>query len=227
MSTDAAHLALEFLEDSAIVAEIRRFPGIVTVRSTPEKARPMDVSAQTPASLTSAGAPVLYRSQGCPSTTDARIQVEHLLAVQMTVLSPWKGRILIAQDERLDALIEMPKQRSHPGIKCRTNIENATAVTPHPGRATGLSLSRGIGTRADTADCENWNTPPPYRSQAARLIPDAEDRPEQLSILNRAQELHVVKGIPTSLPIHESSLAVRMPIRSGVRHEPPGMGAST
>jgi acetyl-CoA carboxylase biotin carboxylase subunit len=134
---------------------------------------------------------------------NTRIQVEHPVTELITGVDLVKAQIRIAAGEKLSAILpaEIPL-RGH-AIECRINAEHPEKFTPSAGQITAFNLPGGNGVRVDTAQYAEGIVPPYYDSLIAKLIVHGSNRAEAMSRMSRALEQFVVRGIHTTIPLHQ------------------------
>jgi acetyl-CoA carboxylase biotin carboxylase subunit len=134
---------------------------------------------------------------------NTRIQVEHPVTELITGVDLVKAQLRIAAGEKLSSILpaEIPL-RGH-AIECRINAEHPEKFTPSAGQITAFNLPGGNGVRVDTAQYAEGVVPPYYDSLIAKLIVHGSNRAEAMSRMSRALEQFVVRGIHTTIPLHQ------------------------
>lgn len=127
-----------------------------------------------------------------------RIQVEHPITEEVTLIDLIKQQIRVAAGERLSFSQEDVVYRGH-SIECRVNAEDPERLTPCPGQITAFNIPKGPGVRVDTAAHEAYFVTPYYDSMLAKVIVHAMDRNEAIARMRRCLELFVIQGITTNL----------------------------
>ena len=131
---------------------------------------------------------------------NTRIQVEHPVTEQVTLLDLIKQQIRVAAGKRLPFGQQDIKFRGH-SIECRVNAEHPETLAPSPGQITAFNVPKGPGVRVDTAAHEAAFISPYYDSMIAKVIVHAFNREEALVRMRRALSMFVIQGIDTSLPL--------------------------
>jgi acetyl-CoA carboxylase biotin carboxylase subunit len=138
---------------------------------------------------------------------NTRIQVEHPITEAITGVDIVKAQLLIASGERLDAILPPKLEIRGHAIECRINAEHPETFIPSAGRITAFNLPGGNGVRVDTAQYAEGVVPPYYDSLIAKLIVHGRDRAEAIAKMERALSQFVVRGIETSISLHQSIFA--------------------
>jgi acetyl-CoA carboxylase biotin carboxylase subunit len=138
---------------------------------------------------------------------NTRIQVEHPITEAITGVDIVKAQLLIASGERLDAILPAKLEIRGHSIECRINAEHPETFIPSAGRITAFNLPGGNGIRVDTAQYAEGVVPPYYDSLIAKLIVHGRDRAEAIAKMERALSQFVVRGIETSIPLHQAIFA--------------------
>ena len=131
---------------------------------------------------------------------NTRIQVEHPVTEQVTLVDLIKQQIRVAAGKKLPFRQEDIKFRGH-SIECRVNAEHSETLAPSPGQITAFNVPKGPGVRVDTAAHEVAFVSPYYDSMIAKVIVHAFNRAEALVRMRRALSMFVIQGIDTSLPL--------------------------
>ena len=138
---------------------------------------------------------------------NTRIQVEHPVTEAITGVDLVKAQLRIASGEKLaDILPSKLEIRGH-AIECRINAEHPSKFTPSAGQITAFNVPGGNGVRVDTAQYSEGVVPPYYDSLIAKLIVHGVDRAEAIARMRRALSQFVVRGIETSISLHEEIFA--------------------
>jgi len=131
---------------------------------------------------------------------NTRIQVEHPITEEVTLVDLIKQQIRVAAGKKLPFTQEEVKFRGH-SIECRVNAEHPQTLAPCPGQITAFNVPKGLGVRVDTAAHEAALISPYYDSMIAKVIVHAFNREEALVRMRRALGMFVIQGIETSLPL--------------------------
>jgi acetyl-CoA carboxylase biotin carboxylase subunit len=138
---------------------------------------------------------------------NTRIQVEHPITEAITGVDIVKAQLLIASGERLDAILPPKLEIRGHSIECRINAEHPETFVPSAGKITAFNLPGGNGIRVDTAQYAEGVVSPYYDSLIAKLIVHGRDRDEAIAKMERALSQFVVRGIETSIPLHQAIFA--------------------
>lgn len=131
---------------------------------------------------------------------NTRIQVEHPVTEQITLVDLIKQQICVAVGKRLPVGQEDIIFRGH-SIECRVNAEHPETLNPSPGQITAFNVPKGPGVRVDTAAHEAAFISPYYDSMIAKVIVHAFNREEALVRMRRALSMFVIQGIDTNLQL--------------------------
>jgi len=137
---------------------------------------------------------------------NTRVQVEHPVTEMVTGVDIVKEQIRIAAGERLQYHQEDIHWRGH-SLECRINAEDPVTFAPSPGRLTAFHPPGGPGVRVDTAAYTEYEIPPHYDSLVAKLIVHTPSREESLRRMKRALDMFVIRGVKTSIPLHQEILS--------------------
>ena len=137
---------------------------------------------------------------------NTRIQVEHPVTEMITGIDLVKAQIRIAAGERLLSILPLEIPLRGHAIECRINAEHPEKFTPSAGKITAFNLPGGNGVRVDTAQYAEGVVPPYYDSLIAKLIVHGSTRQEAMARMSRALEQFVVRGIHTTIPLHQKIL---------------------
>ena len=138
---------------------------------------------------------------------NTRIQVEHPITEAITGVDIVKAQLLIASGERLDAILPPKLEIRGHSIECRINAEHPETFVPSAGKITAFNLPGGNGIRVDTAQYAEGVVSHYYDSLIAKLIVHGRDRDEAIAKMERALSQFVVRGIETSIPLHQAIFA--------------------
>jgi acetyl-CoA carboxylase biotin carboxylase subunit len=142
--------------------------------------------------------------QLCFIEMNTRIQVEHPVTEAITGVDLVKAQLRIAAGERLDAILPAKLEMRGHAIECRINAEHPQRFTPSAGQITAFNVPGGNGIRVDTAQYAEGVVPPYYDSLIAKLIAYGADRAEAMARMERALSQFIVRGIETSIPLHQA-----------------------
>jgi len=138
---------------------------------------------------------------------NTRIQVEHPITEVTTGIDIVVEQIKIANGSSL----QLPEQneikiKGH-AIEVRINAEDPSAgFTPRPGTIHALHLPGGAGIRIDSHIYQGYKIPPNYDSLLLKLIAYGEDREQSRIRMLRALDEFVIRGVPTTIPLHKEIL---------------------
>jgi acetyl-CoA carboxylase biotin carboxylase subunit len=138
---------------------------------------------------------------------NTRVQVEHPVTEQITGVDIVKAQLRIAAGEPLSAILPPKLEIRGHSIECRINAEHAERFTPSAGKITAFNVPGGNGVRVETAQYSEGVVPPYYDSLIAKLITHGVDRAEAIAKMERALSQFIVRGIDTSIPLHQSIFA--------------------
>lgn len=135
---------------------------------------------------------------------NTRVQVEHGVTELITGIDIVKEQIRVAAGEKL--LIR--KQDKVPlkghAIECRINAEDpAKDFVPCPGKIEKYNVPGGPGIRVDSHAHAGYTVLPHYDSMIAKLMVHGKNRPEAISIMQRALDEYIIEPIKTTIPIHK------------------------
>jgi acetyl-CoA carboxylase biotin carboxylase subunit len=134
---------------------------------------------------------------------NTRVQVEHPITEAITGVDIVKAQLRIAAGERLDAILPPRLEIRGHAIECRINAEHPQRFTPSAGQITAFNVPGGNGVRVDTAQYAEGVVPPYYDSLIAKLVTHGVDRGEAMAKMERALGQFIVRGIDTSIPLHQ------------------------
>ncbi len=134
---------------------------------------------------------------------NTRIQVEHPVTEAITGVDLVKAQIRIAAGDKLEAILPGKVEMRGHAIECRINAEHPRKFTPSAGQITAFNVPGGNGVRVDTAQYAEGVIPPYYDSLIAKLIVHGADREEAMVRMERALSQFIVRGIETSIPLHQ------------------------
>ncbi|HUH50465.1 MAG TPA: acetyl-CoA carboxylase biotin carboxylase subunit [Mycoplana sp.] len=138
---------------------------------------------------------------------NTRIQVEHPVTEMITGIDLVQEMIRIAGGAKLSIRQEDVKVHGH-AIECRINAEDATrGFLPGPGTVEALDVPEGEGVRFDTMLYAGYTVPPFYDSLLGKLIVWGESREACLARLADALDHLTIRGLPTTIPLHQALAA--------------------
>lgn len=135
---------------------------------------------------------------------NTRIQVEHPVTEQSSMVDLIKEQLLVASGEKLTLKQRDPLMHS---IECRINAEDPYHdFRPSPGKIESLNFPGGPGIRVDSHIYQGYTIPPYYDSMVAKLIAFAPTRMETITKMRRALDEFVIEGIHTTIPFHRKMM---------------------
>ncbi|HLP27102.1 MAG TPA: acetyl-CoA carboxylase biotin carboxylase subunit, partial [Candidatus Didemnitutus sp.] len=135
---------------------------------------------------------------------NTRIQVEHPVTEQSSMVDLIKEQLLVASGEKLTLKQRDPIMHS---IECRINAEDPYHdFRPSPGKIESLNFPGGPGIRVDSHIYQGYTIPPYYDSMVAKLIAFAPTRMETITKMRRALDEFVIEGIHTTIPFHRKMM---------------------
>lgn len=136
---------------------------------------------------------------------NTRLQVEHPVTEMITGIDLVREQIRIAEGEPLSVRQDEIEFRGH-AIECRINAEDPRTFAPSPGTVEYYHAPGGMHVRVDSGLYAGYRIPPYYDSMIAKLIVYGRTRQGCLMRLRRALEEFVVKGVKTTVPLHQALL---------------------
>jgi acetyl-CoA carboxylase biotin carboxylase subunit len=139
---------------------------------------------------------------------NTRIQVEHPITEMTTGVDLLTEQIRIANGGSLQiSNQEKIKIKGH-SLEVRINAEDpSSGFTPRPGTIHALHLPGGIGVRIDSHIYQGYKIPPNYDSLLLKLITFGEEREQSRKRMLRALDEFVIRGVPTTIPLHKEILS--------------------
>ncbi|NKB87966.1 MAG: acetyl-CoA carboxylase biotin carboxylase subunit [Acidobacteria bacterium] len=131
---------------------------------------------------------------------NTRIQVEHPITEEVTLVDLVKEQILVAGGAPMRFTQDEIGFRGH-AIECRINAEDPETLAPAPGQITAFNIPKGPGVRVDTAAHEQTFVSPFYDSMIAKVVVHGRDREEAIARMRRSLDLMVIEGIRTNIPL--------------------------
>jgi acetyl-CoA carboxylase biotin carboxylase subunit len=134
---------------------------------------------------------------------NTRVQVEHPVTEECTGIDIVKEQLRIAAGEEL-GYDQKDIKFERCAIECRINAEDpAHDFRPCPGKIEFMHVPGGHGVRVDKHAYSGYQIPPYYDSMIAKLICYGKDRREALDRMSRALDEFIVRGIKTTIPLHQ------------------------
>jgi acetyl-CoA carboxylase biotin carboxylase subunit len=138
---------------------------------------------------------------------NTRLQVEHPITEETTGVDIVKEQIRIAANEPLSFGQSDVRLRGH-AIEFRINAEDPEHdFKPDPGKLSQVEFPEGNGIRVDTHVESGYRIPPFYDSMIAKLIVHGTNRARAITASKKALEAFRVKGVKTTIPVHQRILA--------------------
>jgi acetyl-CoA carboxylase biotin carboxylase subunit len=138
---------------------------------------------------------------------NTRIQVEHPVTEMTTGIDILTEQIKVANGYSFKALTQDKIKIHGHAIEVRINAEDPSAgFTPRPGTINALHLPGGAGIRIDSHIYQGYKIPPNYDSLLLKLIAYGEDREQSRKRMLRALDEIVIRGVPTTMPLHKEIL---------------------
>src|SRR5438874_3071735 len=127
-----------------------------------------------------------------------RLQVEHPVTEQVTVLDLVKLQIAIAAGHRLPFAWESITPRGH-AMEVRLYAEDPeNNLFPSPGKILSRHTPTGPGIRMDEGVYEGWTVPTDYDPLLSKLVAWGNSREETIARLRRALDEYSITGIRTN-----------------------------
>src|SRR3989449_4588106 len=141
--------------------------------------------------------------------TNKRIQVEHLISEIVTGVDIVEKQLMMASEHRLD-VSQDEIEFSGAALNCRINAEDpAQGFIPSPGRVDKFVPPGGPVIRVDSALYDGAFVPEYYDSLVAKVSAQGLNRMETIERMKVALGETVVKGISTTISVHQSILEDR------------------
>jgi len=141
--------------------------------------------------------------------TNKRIQVEHLISEMVTGIDIVEKQLMMASEHRLD-VSQDEIEFSGAALNCRINAEDpAQGFIPSPGRVDKFVPPGGPGIRVDSALYDGAFVPEYYDSLVAKVAAQGLNRTETIERMKVALGETVVKGISTTISVHQAILEDR------------------
>ncbi len=134
---------------------------------------------------------------------NTRIQVEHPVTEEVTGIDIVKEQLRIAAGEEL-GYDQKDIQFDRAAIECRINAEDPfNNFQPCPGKIEFMHVPGGHGVRVDKHAYTGYIIPSHYDSMLAKLVCFGKDRREALDRMARALDEFMIRGIKTTIPLHQ------------------------
>jgi len=134
---------------------------------------------------------------------NTRIQVEHPVTEEVTGIDIVKEQIRIAAGEEL-GYDQKDIRFERAAIECRINAEDPfNGFQPCPGKIEFMHVPGGHGVRVDKHAYTGYVIPTHYDSMLGKLICSGRDRREALDRMARALDEFMVRGVKTTIPLHQ------------------------
>ncbi|MBM3859616.1 MAG: acetyl-CoA carboxylase biotin carboxylase subunit [Verrucomicrobia bacterium] len=134
---------------------------------------------------------------------NTRVQVEHPVTEEVTGIDLVKEQLRIAAGEPL-GYDQKDITFDRAAIECRINAEDPfNNFQPCPGKIEFMHVPGGLGVRVDKHAYSGYVIPPDYDSMIGKLICYGKDRREALDRMARALDEFVIRGIKTTVPLHQ------------------------
>jgi acetyl-CoA carboxylase biotin carboxylase subunit len=138
---------------------------------------------------------------------NTRIQVEHPITEMTTGVDLLAEQIRIANGGSLQISNQKKIQIKGHSMEVRINAEDpSSGFTPRPGTIHALHLPGGTGVRIDSHIYQGYKIPPHYDSLLLKLITYGEEREQSRKRMLRALDEFVIRGVPTTIPLHKEIL---------------------
>lgn len=138
---------------------------------------------------------------------NTRIQVEHPVTEMTTGVDILAEQIKIANGSSLQKLNQDKIKLKGHSMEARINAEDpSSGFTPRPGTIHALHLPGGAGIRIDSHIYQGYKIPSNYDSLLLKLISYGEDREQSRKRMLRALDEFVIRGVPTTIPLHKEIL---------------------
>ena len=145
---------------------------------------------------------------------NTRVQVEHPVTELVTGIDIVAEQLRIAMGQPLSVRQADISVKGH-AIECRINAEHPWKFTPSPGVVNEWIAPGGPGVRVETHLYPGYRIPSNYDSLAAKLLAYGATRDEAISRMRAALAEAVVKGIDTTIPLHQELMRDSGFVRGG------------
>jgi acetyl-CoA carboxylase biotin carboxylase subunit len=138
---------------------------------------------------------------------NTRIQVEHTVTEMTTGIDIMAEQIKVANGYSLKAFTQDNIKICGHALEVRVNAEDPSAgFTPRPGTVNALHFPGGMGIRIDSHIYQGYKIPPNYDSLLMKIIAYGNDREQSRARMLRALDEIVIRGVPTTIPLHKEIL---------------------
>ena len=145
---------------------------------------------------------------------NTRVQVEHPVTELVTGIDIVAEQLRIAMGQPLSVRQADISVKGH-AIECRINAEHPWKFTPSPGVVNEWIAPGGPGVRVETHLYPGYRIPSNYDSLVAKLLAYGATRDEAISRMRAALAEAVVKGIDTTIPLHQELMRDSGFVRGG------------
>ncbi len=147
---------------------------------------------------------------------NTRIQVEHGVTETVTNVDLVKEQIKLAEGAKLAYKQEDIKIEGH-AIECRINAEDpSNNLAPSPGIIVNYLTPGGPGIRISSSCHSGCKILPQFDSLIALLICYGSSRQEAITRMKRALGEFIIKGVKTTIPLHQLVLSKRQFLKGNV-----------
>jgi acetyl-CoA carboxylase biotin carboxylase subunit len=138
---------------------------------------------------------------------NTRIQVEHPVTEMTTGIDIMAEQIKVANGYSFKALTQDKIKICGHAMEVRVNAEDPSAgFTPRPGTVNALHFPGGMGIRIDSHIYQGYKIPPNYDSLLMKIIAYGNNREQSRTRMLRALDEIVIRGVPTTIPLHKEIL---------------------
>lgn len=134
---------------------------------------------------------------------NTRLQVEHPVTEMVYGIDLVREQIRVAGGEKL-GYVQSDLRPKGFAMEFRINAEDPESFEPSPGVITQYHPPGGLGVRVDSAVYSGYRIPTNYDSMIAKLVVYADDRESCLLRAERALDEFVIKGVKTTIPLHQN-----------------------
>jgi acetyl-CoA carboxylase biotin carboxylase subunit len=138
---------------------------------------------------------------------NTRIQVEHPVTEMTTGVDILAEQIKIANGSSLQIPDQNEIKIKGHSMEARINAEDpSSGFIPRPGTIHALHMPGGAGIRIDSHIYQGYKIPSNYDSLLLKLITYGENREQSRKRMLRALDEIVIRGVPTTIPLHKEIL---------------------